>query len=243
MITATPETLTGALLLPIEANEWLVCTVGYGDHRPGRTPVLFERFLTELRDPVLAEATGRLQPVGDVAIHRQTANRRHRFGAGRDWPAGLFVIGDALCAFNPVFGQGITVAATQAAQLPGALAKYDGTRGSTRRIQRRLTAQVEVPWSVATSEDLRMPTTAGSRNLGQRLFSLWTTRMIQLAAAGDEPCTRAFARVYHLVGSPVALFRPAVVRAIMRSLVRGVPDAASRPSVLNEVVPTGATRA
>ena len=87
-----------------------------------------------------------------------------------------------------------------------------------------------------------MPTSAGSRTFGQRLLSRWTIRMIRLAAAGDEPCSCAFARVYHLVGAPTALFGPAVARAVLRSLVRGVPDLSRRPDILDEVVPTGATQ-
>jgi len=243
VVTATPATLTGALLLPIEGDDWLVCAGGYGDHRPGRTPAEFERFLAGLRDPVLADAVATLEPVGDVLIHRQTANRRYRYGTRPDWPAGLFVVGDALCAFNPVYGQGITVAATQAALLPRVLNRYDGTSRSTRQIQRRLSARVDVPWSVATSEDLRMPTCEGSRSLSQRVLSRWTTRMIQLSAAGDEACTRAFARVYHLVGAPTALFGPAVARAILTSLVRGVPAGEGRPDSLAAVTPTGTTPA
>jgi 2-polyprenyl-6-methoxyphenol hydroxylase-like FAD-dependent oxidoreductase len=232
VVTATPETLTGALLLPIEGDDWLVCAAGYGDRRPERDPAEFDRFLADLRDPALADAARALVPVGDIAIHRQTANRRYAYGTGPDWPAGLFVVGDALCAFNPVYGQGITVAATQAALLPTTLAAYDGSTSSTRRLQRRLAAQSDLPWSVATSEDLRMPTSEGCRNLSQRLMSLWTTRMIRLAVSGDEACTRAFSRVYHLMGSPLVLFRPAVTRAILWSLIRGVPSGGGRPPIL-----------
>jgi 2-polyprenyl-6-methoxyphenol hydroxylase-like FAD-dependent oxidoreductase len=238
VVTATPETLTGALLLPIEGDDWLVCAGGYGDRRPDRAPVQFERFLAGLRDPALADAARVLQPVGDIAIHRQTANRRYAFGTRPDWPAGLFVVGDALCAFNPVYGQGITVAATQGALLPTALSAYDGSTSSTRRIQRRLAAQSDLPWSVATSEDLRMPTSEGHRNLSQRLMAVWTTRMIRLAVSGDEPCTRAFSCVYHLMGSPIVLFRPAVARAILLSLVRGVPNGEGRPAILADAAST-----
>ena len=129
-----------------------------------------------------------------------------------------------MCAFNPIYGQGITVAAMQAELLRTAI-----VTSPSRQVQRKLSAVADLPWSVATSEDLRMPTSDGQQNLSQRAIGLWLTRMVKLAAAGDEPCTRAFARVYHLMGSPLLLVSPAVVRAVAQSLVTGIPAPAPRP--------------
>ncbi len=241
VVAATPVTQTGALIMPVEHSGWIVCAGGYGKRRPGRTAAEFDEFLASLRDPLLAQLASRLEPAGDVAIHRQTANRRFAYGAKPDWPPGLLAVGDALCAFNPVYGQGISVAAAQAAELSSLLARYDGSSRSTRRIQRRISAVADLPWSVATSEDLRQPTSAGERSLGQRLIGRWTTRMIRLAAAGDEDCTRAFAVVYHLMGSPLLLFSPSVVRAVLGSLVRGVGGPAERPAVLDQRAPATST--
>lgn len=226
VIAATPAHPAGALVLSIEDDGWLVCAGGYGEQRPGRSNEEFEDYLTQLRDPLIAEITAHLEPDGDVAIHRQTANRRHDYGSSPDWPAGLLVVGDALCAFNPIYGQGITVAAMQAELLRTAL-----TTSPTRQIQRKLSATVDLPWSVATSEDLRMPTTEGERNLLQRATGVWLTRMIKLAAAGNEPCTRAFARVYHLMGSPLLLVSPPVVHAVATSVLTGIPASAPRPDL------------
>ena len=232
VVGATPETLAGALILPVEGNSWIVCAAGYGERRPGRTSQEFDAFLADLSDPVLAEAISQLEPETEVSIHRQTGNRRHAYGRSVDWPTGLLVVGDALCAFNPTFGQGISVAAIEAAELRSALTRYTGTSRSTRSIQRRLAAAVELPWSVVTSEDLRMPTTDGERNRVQRLTGAWTRRIAQLATAGDEDCTRTFSSVYHLMGSPWLLFRPRVVAAVVGSVLRGVPPSAERPAEL-----------
>jgi flavin-dependent dehydrogenase len=114
VIQATPQTGRGALAIPVEDGHWLVVAGGYGDRRPTRDPAQFDQFLAALPDPAIAELTQQLEPVGDIAIHRQTGNRRNRYGRSRSWPAGLLAVGDAYCAFNPVYGQGITVAACQA---------------------------------------------------------------------------------------------------------------------------------
>jgi 2-polyprenyl-6-methoxyphenol hydroxylase-like FAD-dependent oxidoreductase len=232
VVAATPETMAGALVLPVEDGRWLVCGAGYGERRPGREIEEFEAFLATIRDPVFAQLISTLEPMGGVAIHRQTANRRFAYGESRNWPSGLLVVGDAFCAFNPIYGQGITVAACQAELLAAELPKVTDAR-STRRLQRRLGAVADLPWSVATSEDLRMPTSPGRQTALQRLSGRWTTRMVRLAAAGDETCIRAFGRVYHLMGSPLLLFHPGVVFAVMRSLVRGIPPASPRPAVLD----------
>ena len=104
----------------------------------------------------------RLRPVRDIAPYRQTSNLRYRFGRIRGWPEGLLVLGDAACAFNPVYGQGITVAALQALLLRDAW--------PARRLQRRLDGAADFCWSVAIGEDLRHPTTAEQQSLGQRVM-------------------------------------------------------------------------
>ncbi len=243
VVFATATEQTGALILPIENGDWLVCAAGYGEHRPGRDNAEFEPFLDAVRDPVVADIARQLEPQGDVAVHRQTANRRIPYGSSRDWPAGLFVVGDAMCAFNPVYGQGITVAASQAQLLRPALARFSGTPGASRRIQRRLAAVTDLPWAVSTSEDNRIVDPAGRRTLATRATGWWTGRMVALAAGGDTASIRAFSAVYHLMGSPLLMFSPAVVRSIVGSLGKPLPPPGPRPDILATLTLTGAAQA
>jgi 2-polyprenyl-6-methoxyphenol hydroxylase-like FAD-dependent oxidoreductase len=231
VVAATPDTAAGGLALPVEDGQWLVIATGYGDHRPSRGVSEFDQFLADLRDPAVADLVRILEPVSEVAIYRQTGNRRQRYGEFRPWPDGLIAVGDAYCTFNPAFGQGITVAAVQALLVRDALA----SRGAlpARRLQRRIGAVADLPWSVVTSEDLRHPSSAGRQNLGQRLLGAWTAELGRLAAHGDRGAYRAFARVYHLMGSPLLLFNPALFVSAARSLLCDRPPAAPRPSVLD----------
>jgi 2-polyprenyl-6-methoxyphenol hydroxylase-like FAD-dependent oxidoreductase len=236
VIAATPQTGRGGLAIPVEDGQWLIVAAGYGDRRPSRDAAEFSEFLAGLTDPAIAELTQHLEPVSDVTIHRQTGNRRNRYGQSRAWPAGLLAIGDAYCAFNPVYGQGITVAACQAVLIRDALQRDPTPAGrgplETRRLQRRIGATADLPWSVATSEDRRHETSSGTPSWSQRLVGRWTGHLAQLAARGDRAAYLAFARVYHLMASPAALYHPAVIASACRAAVRGMPDPVPRPAAL-----------
>ena len=225
VIAATPQIPRGGLALPVEDDHWLVIASGYGRNRPGRTAAEFDAYLDSLADPAMSDLVDRLDPVGDLAVHRQTANRRHRYGLARSWPAGLLVVGDAACAFNPVFGQGITVAAQQAVRLRDAWGAAD--------LQRRLDRVADFCWSVATGEDLRQPTSVGSQTAAQKAAAAYSMQLARLATAGDERAYWTAAQVYHLMIEPRALLSPALAASVARAGVRGYGPPAPRPEVLN----------
>jgi len=206
----------------------MISASGLGERRPPREAAGFESFVASLRDPAIIDLVDCLEPVSEVAVHRQTANRRHGWGRHRGWPPGLLVVGDALCSFNPIYGQGITVAALQAEALGRWLGAH---RRIDHRLQRQLRAITDLPWSIATSSDQRFTGAAGP-SPAQRLSSGFTTRMGRLAAAGNARATRAFSDVYHLMASPTAFLHPGLLLAASRPL----PTAPlPRPAVLDEL--------
>lgn len=234
VVQGTPDQPRGGLGLPVEDGGFLVVATGYGAERPGRD-VDLTAFLSALREPVLGEVVAALEPVGEIALHRQTGNRRHQHGRRRDWPAGLLAVGDALCAFNPVYGQGITVAAVQARLLAGALRRWHPRR--TRRLQLRLQAVADLPWAVATGEDRRY-LADGRPGPGERLVGAWTAEVGNLLLAGDRRASLAFSRLYHLMGSPLQLVHPALVLAVARRRGRPAPPALPRPPELQALLTT-----
>lgn len=229
MIFASPDNATAGLALPVEDRRWLVAAAGFGDHRPPREEAAFLRFLDDLRDPAIADLVAMLEPAGDVSIHRQTANRRRRCDRVADWPTGLLVVGDALCSLNPVYGQGITVAAQQAQVLGVALRRG---RPVDRALQRLLFDATEAPWSIATTADLRQPTCPGRPNPVQRLSLAWGARLSRLAAAGDPRATSAILAVNNLMAPPTSLLQPALVLAAGRPLPS---TRLPRPTVLEDL--------
>ena len=231
VIQASPEDPRGGIALPVEGGRWIVGGVGVGQ-RPPRDAASLADYLAGLRDTALAELHTAGRPEGDVAVHRQTGNRRHHYEDVRDWPAGLLVVGDALCAFNPVYGQGVTVAACEALVLRDALRR--GLRdGDERRLLRRFARVAALPWSIATGEDLRYPSSDGRQPLVTALLGRWTRELGRLSVHGDELAHSTTMRVYHLMGSPWLLLRPGLVVAALRARVRGYGPAAGRPEIVH----------
>lgn len=237
-LMATQASPTGGTALPLEGGRWLVGVEGYGSRRPERGEAAFDAFLRELPDPALADLVATLEPMDEVTVHRQTGNRRTRYGDDRAWPPGLLVVGDALCAFNPVYGQGITVAALQGVVLRDALRgrRPRSPRGS-RHVQRLLRAPAALAWQTSTSEDRRI---LGLTGRGDRVLSAWAGRVIGLALAGDRVCARAMNDVYHLMRPASSLLGPRVVAAVLRGWRTPSPATPPRPTVLSGLRAGGA---
>ena len=171
-------------------------------------------------------------PHGEVHIYRRTGNRRYHYERRRDWPSGLVAIGDSFVSFNPVFGQGITVAALEALVLRDALA--DGRLPDDARwVMRRFAAAAALPWGIATGQDLRQPTSSGRQTPGQALMNAWARELSTLAVHGNIRAMTVLTRMYHLMGSPSSLLHPAFVGSALRARVRGYGPAAGRPPGLS----------
>lgn len=218
--------------MPVENGRWLLMGGGYGERRPPRDAAGFETFLAGLRDPVLSELAERLEPLTEVTTHRQTGNRRYRFEDVPGFPDGLLVVGDAAAAFNPVYGQGISVAASQAELLGRALR---AGRAPDQRLQRRLSGVADLPWLIATGADRRDPSSDHRPDLAERLFGAWSERAARLVTAGDPVAATVLAQIYHLRAPLALLFHPLLVDRVIRSAVRP-PVALPRPAVLDEIL-------
>ncbi|GAA3691166.1 FAD-dependent monooxygenase [Microlunatus aurantiacus] len=229
MILADAGSGTAGLALPVEHGRWLVAAAGFGERRPPRDTAGFVRFLSGLRDPALADLVALLEPAGEVSIHRQTANRRRRWDRVADWPEGLLVVGDALCSLDPVYGQGITVAAQQACALGEAVRRG---RPVDRRLQRRLVDLTATPWAIATTGDRRQPTCTSEPGPAERVSAGWVARLSRLAATGHPRATAALLAVNNLMAPPSSLLHPALLLAGARPS----PTARlARPAVLDDL--------
>ena len=138
-------------------------------------------------------------------------------------------LGDAVCAFNPVYGQGMTAAAMGAEVLDRWLVKGGQCRpGRGRDFQRRLARVTSRAWQLSTGADYSFRTTEGPPpSRVARLMGGYIATVMRVATT--NPCVRRrLAEVFHLLRSPAALFGPGVLASLARERVarRVVPKGA-----------------
>ena len=196
---ATPEhPRTGGLQL-LEGDRWMVTLGGIlGDHPP-TDPDGFLEFARSLRFPDIFETVRDAEPLDEPVAFRFPASVRRRYERLRRFPDGLLVLGDAVASFNPVYGQGMSVAALEALALRRHLER--GTRPQPRRFFADLARVVDVPWEIAAGGDLVFPGVQGRRTPKGRLLNAYIARL-HAAAARDAGLADAFVRVAGLVALP-----------------------------------------
>jgi len=164
---APPHRTRGGIYLPVEGDRLLVTLTGAGRDYPPTDDAGFLAFARSLADPVIYDAIKDAEPLSPVMSYRATENRLRRYERLARQPANFLVTGDAACAFNPVYGQGMTIAALGALALDETLREQkrryaDGRcEGLSRRFQRRLAKVNSAPWLMATGEDFRYRETEG----------------------------------------------------------------------------------
>ena len=216
------ETRTGAVLAA-EGNRWVITLVGsVGDYPPTNRQE-WTKFAASLPSPVVHDLITSARPLTDIASFRFPANQRRLYEGMKRFPRGYLVIGDAICSFNPLYGQGMSVAATEAQALDDSLAA--GLDGLAARFYAKASTIVDIPWLIATGEDLRYPQVEGTRPPGSSLVNRYLERVH--AAASDDPVVcRKFFHVLNLLAPPTSLMAPAVM---LRVLARRAPQGAGTP--------------
>ena len=187
-----------------------------GDHPP-TDPDGFLAFARSLRFPDIYEAIRDAAPLDDPVGFRFPASVRHRYERLDRFPDGLLVTGDAVVSFNPIYGQGMSVAALEALTLRRHLER--GAAPRPRRLFRDLARIVHVPWDIAAGGDLVFPGVQGRRAPATRLVNAYIARL-HAAAAHDAELAGAFVRVAGLVAPPQSLLRPGIaVRVLWGNLL------------------------
>ena len=168
-----PEENRGGLVLPAENGTYQVVLIGRGEDIPPINESEFRRYARDLRTPTVYDAIKHARRVTEIAPYSFTESRWRHFAQISDFPNGLLPFGDAICRFNPVYGQGMSVAAREASLLVDLLGRSDSGLLSTLAPDFLTKAEdlIADPWAMSALPDFIYPETTGVRpkNLEERL--------------------------------------------------------------------------
>jgi flavin-dependent dehydrogenase len=129
-------------------------------------------------------------------------------------PENFLLLGDSVCAFNPVYGQGMTTAALGAMTLRKCL-REQNMNGLSRRFQKRLAKVNAAPWLLAIGEDYRYrETDGGSPSLMTRFMHRYMDQVVRLATR-SVVVRKVLLRAFNMLVPPTALFQPRVLFRVL----------------------------
>lgn len=217
VILADPDLPLGGILLPVEGGRWMATLAGMlGDTAPNDLPGFIE-FARNLAAPDIYNVLKIAEPIGEGTQYKYPASQRRYFERLSRFPEGLLLVGDTICSFNPIYGQGMTVAASEAALLDELLeANPAGERAGwlARTFFRRAGKLLDSPWMIAAGSDLAYPGVEGKRAPGMGLVRRYMARLVNVCNT-DTVVNLAFQRVTNLLDPPASLFAPGIMLRVL----------------------------
>jgi len=202
-----------AVLVAQDKNRWVVSIGGYlGYHAPTDEQGFLEA-ARNLPIPQIYNVIKDAEPLTEPVIYTFPANLRHCYEKLARFPQGYLVFGDALCSFNPIYGQGMTVAALEALALQECLAKK-GDR-LVKNFFARASKIIDVSWSTAVGNDLSHPEIEGPRTPMVRFIN-WYISKLHIAAHTDAQVSIAFLKVVNMLATPPSILHPGIVWRVIK---------------------------
>jgi 2-polyprenyl-6-methoxyphenol hydroxylase-like FAD-dependent oxidoreductase len=215
ILNRPPYQPRAGIIQPIEGNRWLVSVAGVMRDYPPTDEEGFLAFARSLSSPEVYNAISVAKPLTGIRGFRRTANRLRHFEKLSRMPEGFVALGDSVCAFNPVYGQGMTLTCIQAMELGRCLREGAG-RVDGLLFHKRVAKLVAASWALATGEDLRWPATQGGEINGRVRFMHWYIDNVIHLMTQDADVYRRFQLVNHMLAGPETLFHPAILGKVLR---------------------------
>lgn len=211
IVSATPPIRRVAAALAQEGDRWTVTLAGYLGERAPTDLAGFVEFALGLPVRDVYDLIKDAEPLDDGITASFPTSVRRRYEKVRRFPERYVVVADGVCSFNPVYGQGMSVAAVEATLLEAVIG--EGLDRVGRRFFARAAEPIDVPWGIAVGNDLRFPEVEGPRSLGGRIINAYMGRFLE-AAAFDPVLSRAFFEVSNLAASPAQLMSPPLLSRV-----------------------------
>lgn len=203
----------GAVLVAQEGDRWLLTMAGYLGDEPPLDEHGFLEFARSLPVPDIHRVAATAEPLGEATSARFPASLRRRFERLADLPERLLVVADSLCSFNPIYGQGMTVAALEALVLRDCLAHGEPERLASRFFA-RAGKLLDIPWKLALDNDRRFVDPNHRRGPLARCVS-WYLDKLHDAAQRDPVAAMAFLKVVNLMATPPSVLHPKIAMRVL----------------------------
>lgn len=206
-------------LFPIEGDRWIVTLAGWlGDHAPADEPGFLD-YAKSLASQDIYNAISRAEPLTDFMTYRFPSNLRRHYERMTRFPEGYLVMGDAVCSFNPMYGQGMSASAIEAEALDNCLkeqSRQNTVRGLAQDFFKSVAEAISSPWMITVGEDFRFPGVEGIKPVGTDLIN-WYVANLQKTTLHDRETSRTFFQVVTMTHSPKKLFSPGVVLRVIKN--------------------------
>jgi len=213
VVMPTPPDKRMAVMLAQDGERWVVTIGGYlGHHAPTDLPGFLEA-AKELPAVDIYSVIKDAHPLTEPVAYKFPANLRHRYEKLERFPEGYVVFGDALCSFNPIYGQGMTVAAMEAVALDECLA--EGRSRLAKRFFARASKIIDESWNSAVGNDLRYPQVEGPRTPLLRFLN-WYIQKLHFAAHHDDQVSIAFLKVINMLAPGPSIMHPRIVWRVLK---------------------------
>jgi 2-polyprenyl-6-methoxyphenol hydroxylase-like FAD-dependent oxidoreductase len=214
-------------MLAMEDRRWIVSIGGWlGDHAP-TDPEGYLAFARSLSRRDIYDVIKDAEPLSDAVVYKYPSNLRRRYERLARFPGCYLVMGDALCSFNPIYGQGMSVAALEAVALQECMARASSFDNLWRPFIQKASRIIDTPWTIAAGSDFAFPGVTGPKPAGTDAVN-WYLDRVHRAAAQDRMVCRTFFDVANLLAPATALFQPRFVARVLKACLRPLPPQASQ---------------
>jgi 2-polyprenyl-6-methoxyphenol hydroxylase-like FAD-dependent oxidoreductase len=214
----TTQSSSGAILLPIENKRWIVTLSGRHAGWPPIDAEGFMAFARHLRTPTIYNAIKGAKRLGNIRLFGFPESSWRHYEQLEDFPSGLLPIGDAICRFNPVYGQGMSVAALEARILTRLLRTRDQSLEALGKVFfAEVKTLIEDAWVMSTIPDFAYPQTTGERPADVEQ-ALRFGSALSRAASKDPEIHKLMFEVRHLLRPSSALSEQAVTQRVQAEL-------------------------
>jgi 2-polyprenyl-6-methoxyphenol hydroxylase-like FAD-dependent oxidoreductase len=210
----------------VEGDELQLTLGGMFRDYPPDDDAGFLKFAESLQHPAIFHAVQNAKATSPISTYRFSAHLWNHYDRLKDLPENILILGDALCSFNPIYGQGMTVAALEAQVLQKCLSQA-GASSDAKKLQltyfRGIRSIVSAAWSMATGADISYPQSEAPKPFGHEAINRYINSVISLSCY-DKKALTVWNQVTNMQRPLPALFAPPILGRVVKRALTGGPQ-------------------